>query len=246
MLTSETGIEFSVIGAPESKFWVNLMVKTARHAIGVLLALSAAVSVFADDQQKAQQQITKITAMAIDVTARRIVSMSMSEMVGVSRPELVQQRRDTGLNYGSLFVAHQLAAGGTGMADIATQLRAGKNIFQIGNDQHADWKRIASEAKKLNSRIEKNIYRHFLDPAADGKRDQADKYDVMSDGVRSDNDVTPRDIAEAQERYLLWRDRAAGPNGGRLDSADEQAARHGHDHIRDGGSLQTGTPTGPH
>jgi hypothetical protein len=221
------------------------MVKTALHAIGVLLALTAAVSVFADDQQKAQQQVTKITAMAIDVTARRIVSISMSDMLGVSRPQLVQERRDTGLNYGSLFVAHQLTAGSS-LAEIAVQLKAGKNIFQIGNDQHADWKRIASEAKRLNSRIEKNIYRHFLDPAADGKRDQADKYDVMSDGVRSDNDVTAKDIAEARERYVLWRDRAAGPNGGRLDSADEQAARHGHDHIRDGGSLQTGAATGPH
>jgi len=215
--------------------------------IAALLVLQAAGSVFADDQQKAQKQVNKITAMATDVIGRRIVNMSMSDILNVKRPELAQERRDMGLNYGSLFIAHELVAAGAKMTDVTTQLQAGKNIFQIARDQNADWKRIAANAKKLNSKIDENIYKHFLNPKADRERDDADKYDVMSDGIKSDADVTPQEIDEAQERYISCRDRATPPMGGRLDSATEQAARNGHDHIRTGGNLQTGAAAnGPH
>ncbi len=215
------------------------------HSIGAFLALASAVSLFADDQQKAQKQVSKLTAMATDATGRRIVSMSMSDLLRVKRPQLVQERRDMGLNYGSLFIIHELAAGGANMADVATQLKAGKNAFQAAGQQHVDWKRIATDAKKLNSKIDENLYKHFLDPKADRERDEADRYNVVYDGVKSDNDVTSQEIAEAQQRYISCRDRAT-QIGGRLDSATEQAARSGHDHIRTGGSLQTGAATGPH
>jgi hypothetical protein len=42
------------------------------------------------------------------------------------------------LNYGDLYVAHVLVKGGAKMDDIAAQLKAGKKMSQIANDQHAD------------------------------------------------------------------------------------------------------------
>lgn len=209
-----------------------------RHLVGcltILLALPIAIPVFAGDQQKAEKQVHKITAMATDATGRRIVSMTVSDLLNVKRPELVQERRDMNLSYGSLFIAHELTAGGAKMSDIAAHLNAGKNILQIANDQHANWKQIAADAKKLNSKIEGNIYKHFLDDKADKERDQTDKYDPDFDGVTADNDVTMREIEEAQNTYVLWRDRAADAQGKdrRLGIADENAASY--DHVRSGG-----------
>ena len=56
--------------------------------IGFLIALCAtlsAIPAFSDDQQKAEKQIRKISAMATDVNARSIVSRSMSDMLKVER-----------------------------------------------------------------------------------------------------------------------------------------------------------------
>ena len=61
--------------------------------IAVLLAFFAVLLVaspaFSDDQQKAQKEINKITAMATDFDGRRVVNLSISEMFKVSRPILV-------------------------------------------------------------------------------------------------------------------------------------------------------------
>jgi len=211
----------------------------------VILALTVALSAVADDQQKAEKQVNKVTAMATDPTGRRVVSMTVSDVLNTKRPDVVQERRETGLNYGHLFIAHQLTAGGAKMSDIAAQLKSGKNIYQIGNDQQANWKQIAADAKKLNSKVEDNLYKHFLNDKADRDRELADKYDPNFDKVKADSDVSKEELASAQDVYVLWRDRAAGRQGSTLDTADERAARQGHDHVRNGGpQTDQATPTG--
>jgi hypothetical protein len=213
----------------------------------VILALTVALSAVADDQQKAEKQVNKVTAMASDATGRRVVSMTVSDLLNMKRSDVVQERRETGLNYGQLFIAHRLTVNGAKMSDIAEQLKAGKNIYQIGNDQHANWKQIAADAKKLNTKIEDNLYKHFVNDKADKDRDLADNYDPNFDGVKADNEVSKEELASAQDVYLLWRDRAAKRIDTSLDTADERAAREGHDHVRNGGpqpgqTSQSGPP----
>jgi len=73
----------------------------------------------------------------------------------------------------------------------------------------------------------------------------ADKYDPNFDKVKADSDVSKEELASAQDVYVLWRDRAAGRQGSTLDTADERAARQGHDHVRNGGpQTDQATPTG--
>src|SRR6266568_848583 len=202
--------------------------KSFLRYIPIILALSAALPALADDP-----------------TGRRVVSMTVSDVLNTKRPDVVQERRETGLNYGHLFIAHQLTAGGAKMSDIAAQLKSGKNIYQIGNDQQANWKQIAADAKKLNSKVEDNLYKHFLNDKADRDRELADKYDPNFDKVKADSDVSKEELASAQDVYVLWRDRAAGRQGSTLDTADERAARQGHDHVRNGGpQTDQATPTG--
>jgi hypothetical protein len=195
------------------------------HLCMSVLVLTIAVRAFGSDQQKAENQLRKITAMATDPTGRRVVSITVANILEAKRVNLVLERRAMNVNYGDLFVAHILVRMGARMEDIAAQLNAGRNIGQIANAQHADWKQLAAEAKKLNATMENNLYKHFVNATADTARDVADGYDPNVDGVAADNDVSRDDIADAERVYKLWRDRAAKPKESTLDASSEKAAQ---------------------
>jgi hypothetical protein len=190
-----------------------------------LLALAIAFPAFGDDQQKADKQLHKITALATDATGRRVVSVTVADALEAKRPDLVVERRNMNVNYGDLFIAHVLVKSGAKMEDIAAQLKAGKKMGQIASEQHADWKQIAADAKKLNAKVEDNLYSHFLNGKPLAERDAAEGYDPMIDGVAADNDISKDEIADAEHTYLLWRDRADQKKGSNLDTASEKAAK---------------------
>jgi hypothetical protein len=179
------------------------------RSLVVLLAL-AALPAFADDQEKAQKEIKKVTAISADANMRGIVNKTVSEMLNVKRLDLVKERKDLNLNYGGIFLAHQLTAGGTKMEDIAAQLKGGKNIFDIANDQHANWKQINSEAKKLNKKIDDNIGKWFQNPKKETELDQADGYAAQQDFVAADSEVSKEELADAQHRYQQVHDLVGG------------------------------------
>jgi hypothetical protein len=154
----------------------------------MVLGLTMVPSVFGDDQQKVEKQLNRISAMAADATGHRIVSATMADMLQVKRPELVQQRLKMNLSYGSLFLAHQLVAGGANLDDIASGIQGGKSLSQIANERNADWKQILEVAKKLNGKIEEHVYSHFIDDKSDKARDEADHYEPFADMVKADND----------------------------------------------------------
>jgi hypothetical protein len=191
--------------------------------LSLLLFVTTSEAANGDDREKAEKQIRKITAMATDKVGRQIVSMSVADTFKVPRPALVQERRQMGLDYGSFFIAYELIGAGTPLPDIATALKEGKTILQIGDEQHADWKKIAADAKKQNTKIEDYIYRHFLNKKnyqADLERDLADKYDIRQDAVRTDFNVTAQEMVEAQARYVFWRTEA-----GKMDTASGSMSR---------------------
>ena len=184
-----------------------------------------AISALGDDQEKADKQLHKITAMATDATGRRVVSATVADALVSKRPDLVAERRSMNVSYGDLYVAHVLIKGGAKMDDIAAQLKAGKKMRQIAGEMHADWKQISADAKKLNAKVEDNLYSHFLNGKPLTDRDAAEGYDPVIDGVAADNDVSKDEIAEAERTYLLWRDRADQKKGSNLDTASEKAAK---------------------
>jgi hypothetical protein len=199
--------------------------KRLAHLSIALFLFTVAIPSFGDDQQKAEKLLHKISAMATDGTGRRVVNMTVADALAARRINLVIERRIMNLNYGDLFVAHELVKSGAKLQEIADQLKAQRNIGQIANEQHADWKQIVADAKKLNSKMEDNLYNHFVNAKADAARDAADKYDPMIDGVKADNDVSKDDIADAEHTYLVARDRADKQSGRTLDSSTEKAVR---------------------
>jgi hypothetical protein len=200
----------------------------------------------ANDQQKADKEMRKLTAMSADATARRMVSMSLADTLKINRALLTQQRRVLNLSYGNLFLLHQLLDDKTSIADIAAALRSGKDLQKIASDHNANWKTISQNAKKMNDTVEDKIYRHFLNDKntqADDLRDFADKYDPDRDLVKADAEATPQEISDARDRYVFWRNRASvgHDNDRRLGLAEENAAYA--DHVRGGGPQ--GNPGSP-
>ena len=200
-----------------------------------VVAIACKVSAFGDDQQKAEKQLRKISAMAADVNARSIVSRTIADVLSLKRDQLVRERRAMNLAYGEVFLAHELTARGTKMLDIALQLPVRNGIYNVARDHRADWKQIASEAKKLNSKIEDNIYKHFLHTSLDAERDAGEKYDPKLDWVKADADATPAELLEAQEIYVLWRTRAGqiGGKGDNVSSSDALASHKIEEHTHE-------------
>lgn len=215
--------------------------------IGLLIAALPARS---DDQQKAEKQVRRITAMAVDITGRRMVSKSLAESLKLPRVLFVQERKALNLSYGSLFVMHQLTAGGADFRQLAAQLKAGKNVWDAGNALNTNWRQIAAEAKRFNDRVDDNIYKHFTNEKnskADDVLDAAEGYDAERDRIRPDMEVLPEELSEAERRYIFWRDQASQRQDAKLDTMREQVMRQGHDPVRDAGPHpdQVGSNTKP-
>lgn len=208
-----------------------------------LLFLLVPLLAASDEQQKAHKILNKVTAMAIDPAGKRAVSLAMSEYLSVGREELAQRRYALNMNYGDLFVAYALVKGGAKIEDIAAKMKTGKTVWQTADEQHADWKQIASDAKKLNGKVDTHLLGHFGNTKAESQRDQADGYDPFLDSVRADNDVSKQEIQDAQERYIFLRDHAGVVSASTLDTSTEKSARIVRtDPVRTGGPVSASNP----
>jgi hypothetical protein len=186
-------------------------------ATAVVFVLSAVSP--ADDQKKAESELRKITALALDPAARPLVSQTVAEFLKVPRADLVRERHSANLSYGSLLLLHHLVDSGTTVEGISAQLHAGKTIWDIGNEQHADWQQIARDAKKLNERIESAFYNFFREGRPDAGRGGPDAYDAAKDSAAADQEgLTKQDITAAQDTYAhcFQRARGSGDKSGNL------------------------------
>jgi hypothetical protein len=175
------------------------MKASVRLLISIFL-LVLTIPLFADDQEKALKEIKDITSFSVDSNMRSIVNRTMADMLKVKRTDLVKQRQDMNLTYGNLFLANELAAGGMKMDDIAAQLKAGKSMKDVAGTS-ANWKQIASEAKKLNHKIDENVEKYLQNPKKEAAQDQADDYNSAADKVAADQGLSKDEYAEAQKRY---------------------------------------------
>jgi hypothetical protein len=216
------------------------------HIISLLLIVLFASAAAADDQQKAQKVLDKISAMATDPTGKRAVSFAVSTTMSVPRPDIARTRHLLNINYGDALLAYSLLQGGMKIEDLTAQVRQGKSLVKIANDQHADWKSIFSNAKKANSKIDDNLLKHFAKRNSDTEHALNDGYNPYVDTVKADMTVGPDEIAEAQRRYQFLSDHSGAPLGGTLDSVSEKAAREVRsDPIRNGGPANPDTNTRP-
>lgn len=216
--------------------------------ISFLLVLTTALPAVCDDQAKAKAALDKATAMASDPVGKRAVSLAVSEMLSVQRSEVVRWRKELNLNYGEMCIAHHLMRAGTKIDDIASQMKNGQTIWRIADQKQINWKEIASEAKKMNSKVDANLLKHFSNHQGEVQRDQAEGYDPAFDTVKADGDVSQKEVEGAQQRYLFLRDHARSISDAKLDTSTEGSARMVRtDPIRTGGPSPgaNSSPTPP-
>ena len=200
------------------------MHRSARNVLLLILCLIPLLAA-ADDQQKAHKILNKLTAMATDPAGKRAVSQAVSQQLSITRDELAQRRHDLNLNYGDLFVVYQLTRSGMVMDNLADKIKTGKTVWQAATELRADWKRIASEAKKLSSKVDNNLLAHFSGKKSEAERERADGYDPFRDTVKADNNVAQQEIEDAQKSYAFLRDHAGSVSGSNLDAVSERAVR---------------------
>lgn len=207
--------------------------------LAILLLTPSAIPTLAADQKNAEKQINMMTALSRDEIVRSIVSRTFADVFKVPRSQLLAERRSLGFNYGALFLAHEMVLFGSSMPEISLQRHANKTLIDVANASGADWKRIEADAKKMNDRINKGIYKHFLHSEADKQRDLADQYVAAADLIRADTESTPAEIQKAQTDYMFWRNLAAPKNVGRVDTTN--AAVENYNKARDAIAVTHGT-----
>lgn len=204
----------------------------------LVIGIVAAQAFAASDRQKTEKQINRISAMAADLTGRRAVNLSMSQQLSVSRQDLVAQRRANNITYGTLFLLRQVTSSDEAFNQAVAQIKTGKQPFDVAEASHVDWKAVGNAAKKLNSKIEDNLYKYFVNNDSEvsaGDKTSVGAYDPAFDSVMADSEVSKQDLAEAQDTYLFWRGRATGKKDATLEHNKEQAARQTVDPVRKGG-----------
>ena len=212
----------------------------------LLVFLMVTIPAVCGDKQKAQSQLNKVNAMAMDPSGKRAVNLASAETLSTERVELVQRRREMNISYGDLFVAYQLAKSGAKLDDIAAGIKTGKTVWQIADEGHADWREITAASRKLNSRIDASLLKHFANQKTDAERDQAERYDPFSDNVRADAAVSRQDMEDAQKRFVFLRDHAGVTSDAKLDTSTERSARMVRtDPVRTGGPNDPDTSTRP-
>jgi hypothetical protein len=194
-----------------------------RGCLAIIVAVAALVPAYADDREKAEKQMRMITAMSRDNIARSLINHTFAEVFKVERKQLIAERKSMGLSYGNLFLMHELISSGTSMQQIADGIHAHRTLVEIAEASKPNWKNVASEAKKMNNRINDCIYKHFLHGEADTERDKLDHYNPVADFIRADLDATSEEIAKAQTEYIFWRHLAAPKSGGEANLNDPVA-----------------------
>jgi hypothetical protein len=216
------------------------MNRSTRNLLFLFFFLVPLLAAASDDQQKAHKTLNKVTAMSTDLSGKRAVSLAVSQYLSVSRAELAERRQALNVSYGDLFVVYELVKSGKKMDDIAARMKTGKTVWQIADEEHADWKQIANEAKKVNGKLDNNLLAHFASKKGEAELDKAEGYDPSVDTVAADNDLSKPEIEDAQARYLALRDRVTSGSGTNLNTSDENAAR-----ATRTDPVRTGGPTGP-
>jgi hypothetical protein len=162
------------------------------------------------EARRLDREIKKISLVAVDLDGRRVVNRLMAQQLGVSREQLVEERKQIGLVYGRLFEAHEMARlEGLGFSQVARQVKQGHYLLEISEQQHANLKEILADARKLNKKIDQELDR--LEDAIEDEQaeDTAASYDPSDDSLDADMvDFSPSDIAQAfnqvhnREKYL--------------------------------------------
>lgn len=153
------------------------------------------------DGKKLDEQLKKISLVASDSAGRRVVNRVMAKELGVSRKQLVEERKGTQFVYGQIFAVHEIACQtNSSFADIAKEMKDGKSPLAISLEKDVNLKKILKDIKKFNSKLENELTSVAAGEELEVAEDQADGYDPGGDAQPADAaSFTPAEVSQAQQ-----------------------------------------------
>ena len=178
---------------------------THRKLVTALIVLACVASLAAanpeKDGKKLDDQLKKISLVASDGDGRRVVNRVMARELGVPRKELVEERKSTQFVYGQIFAVHEIARQtNSSFAEIAKEMTGGKSPLAISLEKNVDLKKILKDAKKFNSRLERELTAVAAGDESEMADDLADGYDPGGDAQLADTaGFTPAEVSQARQ-----------------------------------------------
>ena len=190
-----------------------------RTTIAILMMAICAPSLWAAKQEKLarklDKELEKVNFTAAVIDGRRVVNRVMAEHLGVSRKQLVDERRKTGLIYGEIFAAHEVGRlAGVEFDRVVEQIKQGQDLLAVSRQHRVDLKEVLASARKLNKKIDKELDRAARDDENEQAEESADDYDPSDDTLVADTaNYTPAQLSQA---YQMVHDRGipVGPQIG--------------------------------
>ncbi len=169
----------------------------------LLLVPPAWASKAEKEGKKLDKELRKISLTAADFDGRRVVNRVMANQLGVSREQLVKERRTTDFVYGQIFAAHEVGRlSGLTFDDIAREMiKQRHSLLEISEQRQVDLKEILSDAKKLNKQIDRELDRIASGEENEQANDAADDYDPSDDSLSADTSgFSPGEITQAKNQ----------------------------------------------
>lgn len=176
-----------------------------RRCIGLLLAFVAlaAAPLQASDKEgrKLDKELRKISLAAADPDGRRVVNRVMAQHLGVSRKQLVEERRKTDFPYGQIFAAHEVTkAMGSTFDEVARRMQT-LSLLEISQKNGVEIKPILASSKKLNKKIESELDRVYGGEEPAEPDETAGDYDPGQDTLSVDTgSFSPQEIQQEEAR----------------------------------------------
>jgi len=121
----------------------------------LLLASVAWASKEEREAKKLDKELKKVSLTATVIDGRRVVNRVMARQLGVSRKQLVAERKQTGFVYGQLFGAHEVGRqAGMKFDQVTGEMKQGHSLLEISEQLDVDLKQILADAKTLNKKQE--------------------------------------------------------------------------------------------
>lgn len=122
--------------------------------LSATLIMSMGTVVRADDRQELEATVASLNTMDAKHGERELLFARIAAETGVSVETLRKHQANTGLGFGSLLVAHEVAkASGKAFADVAAEFKAGKAAGQIAADANVKLNTLTKIVQSVEAKV---------------------------------------------------------------------------------------------
>lgn len=151
----------------------------------------------ADDRQRLDAAISTLNSSEAKHGVDSVVSARIATETGVSIETLRMERVDSGLGFGDLYIAHELATRlGKTFAGVVVEFKAGKGFGQIATEGNVNWGALAKSAHLVEAKVASD----WRKLERRGFREQLTlekKVDALNAAAKHEDDVSLARIASA-------------------------------------------------